>query len=217
MSIVAHDLKSPLNRIKGIINIMEMEKNLNDDQKTYVRLMDDATQAGLDLINDLLDVHMLEGNIEPSYTAFDISSFLLEKIEACKPAAESKSIQLRVTRVENEEVTLDADYLTRIVDNLLTNAIKFSPKDSIIDISAGRSNGHLWISIKDQGPGFSEKDKTSLFQKFKKLSARPTAGETSNGLGLAIVKTLVDRLKGRIELISAQGKGSEFIIRFPLD
>jgi signal transduction histidine kinase len=217
MSIVAHDLKSPLNRIKGIINIMELEKNLGEDQKTYIRLMNDATQAGLGLINDLLDVHMLEGNNEPSYTRFDISAFLLDKIEACKPAAELKNIHLHISRVESEEVSLDADYLARIVDNLLTNAIKFSPRDSAIDVSAGISNGHLWISIKDQGPGFSDKDKTLLFQKFKKLSARPTAGETSNGLGLAIVKTLVDRLKGRIELISSQGKGSEFVLKFPLN
>jgi signal transduction histidine kinase len=98
---------------------------------------------------------------------------------------------------------------------LLSNAIKFSPKNSIVDISADRTEYEYWISIKDKGPGFSSSDKEQLFQKFKKLSARPTAGETSNGLGLAIVKILVDRLKGKIELTSDQGKGSEFVIRFP--
>jgi signal transduction histidine kinase len=72
------------------------------------------------------------------------------------------------------------------------------------------------IAVKDQGPGFSEKDKSYLFQKFKKLSARPTAGESSNGLGLAIVKTLVDRLKGSISLVSEQGKGSQFIVNLPI-
>ncbi len=78
-------------------------------------------------------------------------------------------------------------------------------------------NGSLEISIKDQGQGFSERDKLQLFQKFKKLSARPTAGESSNGLGLAIVKTLVDRMKGSIDLISDQGKGSQFILKFPAE
>jgi signal transduction histidine kinase len=119
--------------------------------------------------------------------------------------------------VESEQVKLDADYLGRIVDNLLTNAIKFSPRNLSVDLAAGRSNGHLWISIKDQGPGFSERDKLQMFQKFKKLSARPTAGETSNGLGLAIVKTLVDRLNGQIDLITGEGKGSEFIVKLPLN
>ncbi|WP_165824102.1 tetratricopeptide repeat-containing sensor histidine kinase [Pseudochryseolinea flava] len=216
MSIVAHDLKSPLNRIKGIISIMEAEQGLTEDQTMYVKLMNDATQSGLDLIKDLLDVHMLEENVEPTHSKFDISQFLFEKVAAFKPAAEAKNIHLHITRVESEEITLDADYLNRILDNLLTNAIKFSPKDSVIDVSGGKKEGQLWISIKDQGPGFSDKDRQSLFQKFKKLSARPTAGETSNGLGLAIVKTLVDRLKGKIELITAQGKGSEFIIWFPI-
>jgi signal transduction histidine kinase len=106
--------------------------------------------------------------------------------------------------------------LSRIVDNLLTNAIKFSNRNASVEIAAGTSNNLIWISIKDQGQGFSEKDKRDLFQKFKRLSAKPTAGESSNGLGLAIVKTLVDRMKGTIELVSEKGKGSEFIIHLPL-
>ena len=217
MGIVAHDLKSPLNRIKGIADLMEFEGGLTKEQQSYVQMTKDATQAGLDLIKDLLDVHMLEENVMPNYSNFDISSFLLEKTNAFIPAAESKSIHLHISRVENENVYLDADYLSRIIDNLITNAIKFSNKNSSIEIAALRMNGSLEISIKDQGQGFSERDKLQLFQKFKKLSARPTAGESSNGLGLAIVKTLVDRMKGSIDLISDQGKGSQFILKFPAE
>ena len=216
MSIVAHDLKSPMNTIKGVADLMELEGGLTGDQKRYVSMTKEATQAGLYLIKDLLDVHMLEENVLPNYTSFDISGFLLKKVSAFQHVAEAKKIHLHITRIESEEVCLDADYLSRIVDNLLTNAIKFSNKESTIDVSAGKSNNHLWISIKDQGQGFSEKDKRDLFQKFKKLSSQPTAGESSNGLGLAIVKTLIDRMKGSIELISEKGKGSEFIIRLPI-
>jgi len=217
MGIVAHDLKSPLNRIKGIADLMEFEGGLTKEQQSYVQMTKDATQAGLDLIKDLLDVHMLEENVIPNYSNFDISSFLLEKTNAFIPAAEAKSIHLHISRVENENVYLDADYLSRIIDNLITNAIKFSNKNSSIEIAALRMNGSLEISIKDQGQGFSERDKLQLFQKFKKLSARPTAGESSNGLGLAILKTLVDRMKGSIDLISDQGKGSQFIVKFPAE
>lgn len=216
MSIVAHDLKSPLNRIKGISDLLVMESPLTENQKMYIRLTNDVTQAGLDLIKDLLDVHMLEENVEPNYSTFDLSTFVYDKTESLRQSAESKNIHLQITRVESEEISLDQDYLNRIMDNLITNAIKFSNKNSAIKISAGKVSGNIWISVKDQGLGFSEKDKLQLFQKFKKLSARPTGGETSNGLGLAIVKTLVDRLKGSIELISDPGKGSEFIIRFPV-
>ena len=215
MSIVAHDLKSPLNRIEGLIYLMEMDQKLTPDQRNYLAMIRDATGSGLDLITDLLDVHMIEENVEPNYTTFDISTFLLEKTEAFQQRAASKGIHLNIKRVENEEVFTDRSYLDRIFDNLLSNAIKFSPKNSIVDISADRTQNDFWISVRDRGPGFSHYDQGFLFQKFKKLSARPTAGETSNGLGLAIVKILVDRLKGKIELTTEQGKGSEFIVRFP--
>jgi signal transduction histidine kinase len=215
MSIVAHDLKSPLNRIEGITYLLESEGNLSKEQRDYLSMIKDAMRSGLDLITDLLDVHMLEENVEPNYTSFDISRFLVEKVETFQPGAEAKKIHLGITRVENEEVYTDRDYLDRIFDNLLSNAIKFSPKGSIVDISADRTEFDFWISIKDRGPGFSSEDKNFLFQKFKKLSARPTGGETSNGLGLAIVKILVDRLKGKIELVSESGKGSQFTVRFP--
>jgi signal transduction histidine kinase len=215
MSIVAHDLKSPLNRIEGVFYLMESDKPLDPEIKEYVNMMKDATRSGLDLITDLLDVHMLEEKSEPNYTTFDISTFLLEKTETFVARAESKNIHLNIIRVENEDIYTDRDYLDRIFDNLLSNAIKFSPKNSTVDVAADRTENEFWISIKDSGPGFSSQDKGQLFQKFKKLSARPTAGETSNGLGLAIVKILADRLKGKIELITEQAKGSEFILRFP--
>jgi len=219
MSIVAHDLKSPLNAIKGIADVMEMEMEiqgkLTPEQKHYINMTKEATRAGLYLIKDLLDVHMLEENVEPHYSKFDLSSFLLDKMHAFQPAADSKRIHLHISEVQSEEVYLDKDYLSRIIDNLISNAIKFSSQNATVDVSAGRKHDHIWLSIRDEGPGFSEKDKLQLFQKFRKLSARPTAGETSNGLGLAIVKTLVDRMKGTIDLVSNEGSGSEFIIRLP--
>jgi signal transduction histidine kinase len=217
MSIVAHDLKSPLNRIKGIADLMELEGGLSEDQRIYLKMTRDATQSGLDLIKDLLDVHMLEENVEPHFSSFDLSRFLLDKIKEFTPAAENKDIHLYITRVSSDEIFTDVDYLGRIMDNLLSNAIKFSERNSTVVVSAGRLVDEFWISVKDQGPGFTSKDKEALYQKFRKLTARPTAGETSNGLGLAIVKTLVDRLKGKIELDSTTGNasGSEFIIRIP--
>lgn len=216
MSIVAHDLKSPLHRIKGIMEIMELEGGLTDDQRTYLKMTKDATNAGLNLIKDLLDVHMLQENTIPTHASFDLSQFILEKTTAFEPSAEAKKIHLLISRVENDLVYLDPTYLSRIVDNLLSNAIKFSKKDSVVEIAAGKDEHYVWVSVKDEGPGFSETDRIQLFQRFKKLSARPTAGEPSNGLGLAIVKTLVDRLGGSIALDSGINKGSKFTVKLPI-
>jgi signal transduction histidine kinase len=216
MSIVAHDLKSPLNRIRGMVEIMELEGGLTSSQKTYLQMTKEATRSGLDLIKDLLDVHMLQENTIPHFSVFELSEFIYEKVRSFEPGAEVKHIHLQISRVISEEVNTEQNYLGRIVDNLLSNAIKFSKPHSIVDISAGKEEDYFWISVKDQGPGFNDKDKHQLFQRFKKLSARPTGGESSNGLGLAIVKTLVDRLNGSIELHTYPDKGSEFIIKLPL-
>jgi signal transduction histidine kinase len=216
MSIVAHDLKSPLHRIKGMVEIMELEGGLTEDQRTYLEMTKAATRAGLDLIKDLLDVHMLQENTVPHFTEFDLSQFILEKTKDFEPTAEGKKIHLNIAHVESEIVFQDEGYLSRIVDNLLSNAIKFSRNNSVVKIGAGKTGDYLWVSVKDDGPGFSDIDRIQLFQRFKKLSARPTGGETSNGLGLAIVKTLVDRLGGSIELNSQPDKGSEFVVKLPI-
>jgi len=94
--------------------------------------------------------------------------------------------------------------------------LKFSPRNSVIKFDTEWKVGCIYLSVKDQGPGFSESDTALLYQKFRKLSARPTAGESSHGLGLAIVKTLVDRLKGTIELTTS-AKGSTFLVRIPAE
>lgn len=215
MSIVAHDLKSPLNRIHGLSDLIESEQNLTDNQVKYVSLIKDSTRSGLDLIVDLLDVNSLEVNREPHYTNFSLSSFIHDRVNAFRHYASIKEIEIKLIERGVEDIALDQEYLARIIDNLLSNAVKFSPRNSFVIVSVEQVDGFYSIEVKDQGPGFSDLDKKQLFQKFKKLSARPTAGETSNGLGLAIVKILVDRMSGVIELNSVYGEGSEFVLRFP--
>ena len=217
ISIVAHDLKSPINRIYALSRLLEMEGGLTEVQQNYVQLIKETTNSGLDLITGLLDVSALEeSKLKPTIEKVDLASLFNTKIEILKATASAKMISIGVTNNLNQEITIDSDYFGRILDNLVNNAIKFSTANKAITISLYVEFDWLILSIKDEGPGFSDYDKKNLFQKFKKLSARPTAGESSNGLGLAIVKTLVDRLNGQIELMSEQGRGSEFIVRFPI-
>lgn len=216
MNIVAHDLKSPLNRIKGLSDLMEMEDKLTENQSMYLKLLKDSTRAGLDLIVDLLDVNALEVNREPNYSFFDLTTFLNDRVNMFRHHASAKGISLNVSSSFKDLVFLDHDYMTRILDNLISNAIKFSSRDSTVHVSAETKGGSCSIQVKDEGPGFTPEDRKFLFQKFKKLSARPTGGESSNGLGLAIVKILAERLGGKIELHTQPGKGSMFEILFPI-
>ena len=218
MNIVAHDLKAPMNRISGLIGIMEMEGNLNENQHNYIRLIKSSTRGGLDLIKDLLDVHSWEedhSKLNP--VPFPFHSFFREKVEAFKSVGASKNINVIGSNYVTGKIISEPGYIGRILDNLISNAIKFSNPETTVEVSTDWKNGFLNISVRDSGPGFTEEDRKSVFQKFKKLSARPTAGESSNGLGLAIVKTLIDRLKGTIELHSTPGKGSQFLVSIPAE
>lgn len=216
MNIVAHDLKSPLNRIKGLSELIEMEGALNDTQRKYLGLVKDSTRSGLDLIVDLLDVNALEVNRDPDYSIFNLSNYLADRANAFRQSAAAKNIEINLKHQIDEPVELDQEYLSRIMDNLISNAIKFSPSNTAVTIVAEMKGDYFSISVKDQGPGFNPADIKFLYQKFKKLSARPTGGESSNGLGLAIVKILVDRLGGKINLQTEVGKGSTFEILFPI-
>jgi len=217
MNIVAHDLKSPLARIMGLANLLSREGQLQPSQQEYLRLLKDVTQSNIDLIVDLLDVNALQtGNEEPTTTAFELGQLLEERIAFFQYLSINKKIDLLLNHDLDKQVKSNPGYLCRIIDNLVSNAIKFSKSGSTIYVNAKIINESLILIVKDNGPGFSQDDKLLLYQRFKKLSARPTAGESSNGLGLAIVKTLIDRLNGEISLTSELGKGCEFTIRIPV-
>ena len=159
---------------------------------------------------------MLEENIRPNYDAFHFHELLLEKKKEHQSVFDGKNISILIKGDEINEIISDRDYLSRILDNLISNAMKFSSPNSDVEVHVEKNSDSIRLAIKDHGPGFSEYDKQFLFQKFKKLSARPTGGESSNGLGLAIVKILIDRLGGEIKLESVRGSGSTFIIVLPI-
>jgi len=217
MNIVAHDLKSPLHRISGLTQILEREGNTNNQQSELLRLIQDCARGGSDLITGLLDVHALnEGRELPKPKAISFEEFIKHKAQPFHTFAEAKGSRIQGINKIQERVICDPSYLGRIVDNLLSNAVKFSSRNSVIEVDTEWRSGCIYLSVKDQGPGFTEKDQRHLYQKFRKLSAQPTAGESSHGLGLAIVKTLVDRLGGTIELKTSP-RGSEFLVRIPAE
>jgi len=105
--------------------------------------------------------------------------------------------------------------LRQILDNLISNAVKFSPPGRKVYLNILPKNDNINFSIKDEGPGLTEDDKLNLFGKFKRLSAQPTGDENSTGLGLSIAKKLTEAMNGKIWCESEAGKGAEFIVEFP--
>lgn len=216
MSIVAHDLKSPLARITGLSALIKMEGTLNNNQAQYLQKLNEVTQGGAELIKNLLDLDELTNTQEsPLPHKFDLSNLLNNHLESFRALAEVKNIRLIASVPAHAEFTTDPSDLSRIVDNLLSNAIKFSTQGKTVTLNAKLKDNHAVITISDEGPGFNEEDKKLLYKKFAKLSARPTGSESSNGLGLAIVRILVDRLNGTITLNSQQNRGSDFTVVIP--
>lgn len=215
--IIAHDLRSPLNNIYGLSQLLEDNENLDEEQKTYIKYINKSVKSGNSLITDLLfmsNVSHPEKRIE--LEDFEVSEFIEEWEKSYMTRLDKKGQKLR-KYIDEKPLVIHADQklVSRIFDNLMTNAIKFSDKGSLIDLSVKSSNGLVVISFKDYGPGMSEADKERAFKMFQKLSAQPTDGETSHGLGLAIVKTLVEKLEGEIRIESELGQGTEFIVSLP--
>ncbi len=214
--VVAHDLRSPLNRVKGFMTLLQMEGILLESQKEYIKMVEKSCESGITLIKDLLLINDAENDKAVfATTKIELNKFIEDIVWGFQLNAQKKQIILIFTKHhEKVEFETEINFLERILDNLLSNAIKFSFPNSTITLSLIEENHQVSISIKDEGQGMSEIDKTKVFKKFQKLSAQPTAGEDSTGLGLSIVKALVEQLKGTIEVQSEFGKGTEFIIKF---
>lgn len=217
ISIVAHDLKSPLNQIKGLISLVKVSsENLGHETTQYIDLMESSVTKLTNMIGKILDVEAIESRelnlkIEP----IRISDLLKEIVGRFKNEATQKNITLNENIGSGLIALADKDYADQVFQNLISNAIKFSPKNKNVYISLINTQGKVIGEIRDEGPGISEQDKKKLFGKYQKLSAKPTGNETSTGLGLSIVKKFVESMKGEIWCESEVGHGATFFVAFP--
>lgn len=217
--VVVHDLRSPLNQITGLAELVKLSGDINDEQKLLLEKINKACKGGNRLICELLEMHQYETEENVTVKSISLVPFIADHLHNYHQLAKSKGITVHFDAAVGEELTIESnpDYLKRILDNLVGNAIKFSQQDRHVWVRIDQSEGHTArVIVEDEGPGFKQSDLPHLFKKFKKLSARPTAGENSTGLGLSIVKTLVSKLKGSIGVKSKEGEGALFTISLPV-
>lgn len=212
---VSHDLKGPFNRIFALVQLMEMLDGQTDEQREYIGKIHQISIDGLGMVRNLLDNRKLEDTgIDMLVEAINLSVQLHLLVKHYRPVAEKKGIQMLFEAPKQSIIHTDKNYVNRIFENLLSNAIKFSPPETTISVSISEKEDQWMVEIKDEGPGFSEADQQKMFNKFQKLSAKPTGGESSTGLGLWIVKTLLEKAGGKIHVESAEGEGTSFKISF---
>jgi len=216
INVVAHDLKSPLNNISGLANLIQINGKLSEEQTHYLNLLDQVSNESKNLVSNLLDINKLEAGIfEQEVEDFEIQFVIDKVIHNYEKSASEKNITIQKNCNAKLKIENNKEFIERILDNIISNAIKFSPDNRNVTISCDFSAKHLILSVLDEGPGIKKDEQKDLFKKFTKLSARPTGGESSTGLGLAIVKLLVDKLNGDIEVISEEDKGTEIKVRIP--
>ena len=214
LALTTHDLRSPLTVISGVISFFTSGRlgELSPEQQNMVAMMERNTQSLIELVNDLLDASKLEsGTMRLEAAAIDIRSVIDELRETMLPMAKEKEIELVETFPDNlPRVEADRTKLRRILVNLLSNALKFTPKGGRVEVSAEQLDGRVSIAVSDTGVGIAPEDVARLFDKYEQARSRATRGEKGTGLGLYITKQLVELHGSRIKVKSEVGRGSTF-------
>ncbi len=226
MGIVAHDLKNPLSNIKMLAKLMRHEAVTlsSAEVEEFATDIQNSSERMFDLILNLLNVNAIEqGGIQLHPAPFDMRVVVQSIAHNYKQSAEAKFIQLRINTASElgadpVQVFADRNATVQIVDNLISNAVKYSPlhKAVTVCIKPNLVCKRVRIEIQDEGPGLSEDDKKMLFGKFARLSAQPTGGESSTGLGLSIVKKLAEVMNGNVWCESELGRGATFVVELPI-
>lgn len=216
IGIVAHDLQAPISQTLSLVTMSKMLDPNDEKHEKIFSMMEKSLTRGENLIRDVLTTSSLESNQrELELEPVDLNELMHALSEGFQSRAKEKDIVLQFECDGLTSMTTEASSLNRILENLLSNAIKFSHSGTQVSLSVSESSDAVLFKVKDEGPGISTADQAKMFQKFQRLTARPTGGEDSTGLGLAIVKTLVERLGGTLQVDSELGVGTEFAFSLP--
>jgi signal transduction histidine kinase len=219
LGMAAHDLRTPLNSISGFAQLIQsFSPDLPEMQRDSLERILAASRRMRDLLDRLLSVRAIEeGKLELKPENCDIGVLVASLVGNHQLAATAKNIRLTFAPLE-QVVWARADLAStaQIIDNLVSNALKFTPKGGAVTLRVGRAGDQAAIEVQDSGPGLSEADQAKLYGQFARLSAQPTGGESSNGLGLSIAKSLAGSMGGDLTCRSKLGEGATFVLTLPV-
>jgi signal transduction histidine kinase len=220
---VAHDIRNPLSVILGRAEMMKEFLNAPEISTDKMNVQLEHVRNAASRLSDMVDALINEAladamDITLRRESIDFVSLVREVLDANLPLADRKLQKIDIDSASPARVYSDPDRLREAVDNLVSNAIKYSPTGGRIEVSVGEHEGQAVLRVRDNGPGLLPDDTRRLFGRFQRLSAKPTGGEASTGLGLSIAKKIVDLHHGEIFAESdGAGRGSTFVIQLPLE
>lgn len=219
LGIAAHDLRNPLSAILAYSEFLlaDLSDQLDEEQVEFLNVIHSSSQFMSQLINDLLDVAKIEsGKLDLDLEPTDLGDLIATNVNLNRRMARDKEIKLRLDLEDVPTVLVDPAKIEQVLNNLISNAIKYSPAGTVVDIRLSRQDDHLRLSVQDRGQGIPSEEMDKLFKPFSRTSVQTTGGETSTGLGLVIVKKIIDGHGGEIDVESQVGEGTTFHVRLPL-
>lgn len=220
LGVASHDLRNPLGNIITLASFIQNDNgmNLSKENNNYIDVIINSGRHMLDLLNNLLDVTKIEsGTMDLELKHMHIADVIQQSINENKLSADRKGISLEFSISDNIPMnTFDPMQIQQVLNNLISNAIKYSHKNTNIEINTELQNEKIIVTVKDQGQGIPENEQHNIFVPFNKTSVKSTNGEKSTGLGLTIAKKVVESHGGEIWLNSEVGTGTSFSFSLPL-
>lgn len=217
ISVVSHELKTPLSSIKGSIGLLlSSEEKLSSYSKELLEIADTNCERLVLIINDILDFEKLEaGKMTFNFGEVDIAMLINDAVKMNEIYAKKFNIHIKILNIKPAYVLGDYDRLIQVITNLLSNAIKFSPENSQVIISTSLIKGYVRVAVEDRGAGIPKEFRTKIFTKFTQVRTATTRKVGGTGLGLNICKTIVEKHHGKINFKSRAGHGCIFYFDLP--
>ena len=217
LSLMSHDLKTPVARIQGLAEMVLRQGGLNDSQKSEMSQIVESTENLDKFISKILNLTKVESNeIQINRKSKDINKILEQCAKKLEFHAQSKNIDLQLRLDPLFPIQADAALLIQVFTNIIDNAIKYSPANSKIEVSSREVGDQVEVVVKDSGPGLDEAESQQLFTKFFRGKSHPGDSTKGSGLGLYLSKYFIEMHDGSIEAETKKGEGSKFIVKLPI-
>lgn len=211
---VVHDLKTPITSIMGFAELLQQGSQSEDTKQEFYSIIFSESQRLLSLVNDLLTVSAED--IQPSVQKCNINIQINKYAKVLKPLANKKNIEIIVHSDNNDiYVSIPENKMSRILTNIMENAIKYNRESGKVYIDLSEINGKVFVKIKDTGIGIAETDIDKIFERHYRSEASKKMNVEGNGLGLSIAKDITEEYGGSIDVSSKIGESTEFIVSFP--
>jgi signal transduction histidine kinase len=217
ISLVSHELRTPLTSIRGYLELLLDDPSLRADQARFLAIVDRNSERLLGLVSDLLFLAQVDaGKLTFELGEVDLERLVHECVESFSPAAATKEVALLAETADVPTVRGDRARLSQVLDNLVSNALKFTPAGGRVEVRLAIADGAAVLEVADTGLGLRQDEQDQLFERFFRSSRAAENAIPGTGLGLAIAKAIVERHGGRIELESAENAGTTVRVELPL-